>query len=257
MEEKLRNAAERLPEPRTAFSRIEAAAETRRRGRFRRWRVAAAVVCIVLMATISVAAATEVKYGGWVNWFITHGGVERRLDIEIPEEIGDSPCYDIREVNVVPMGTSWLEALFSADYRWYGIDYGRREQVEVFTSDEYGYGTTGYTETYDPWSLVVGTTEEELWKHCFSVGEDGLLEDEDTLNGVHLGEYLGVTLQYATDVYHHDDGTPDVYSHHVLWVDEEKQVVFSLRRTDYQENTAEFPMELLEAAREIIEMNRE
>lgn len=256
MEEKLRQAARQLSAPQTTFDQIAAAAEEKRTGRLRSWRTAAVVACAVMLAVISVAATTEVHYSGWVNPLITLGGVERRLDIELPRQIGESPCYEVRQVNVVPKGVSWLEALLSARYRWYGLDYGLREQVIVYTSDEYGYGSTGHTEVREPWDLTVGTTDQELWRHCFSIGEDGLLEDGDTLNGVHREEYGEITLQYATDVHRFGDGTTG-YSHKVLWVDEENHTVFCLRRTGDGEVPAEFSWGLLEVAKGIIDANRE
>ena len=256
MEQKLRNAAEQMPEPKTTFLEIGRKACQPKPGptSFRTRRIAIAALCVVLLLATACAAATGLQYTGMVSPLVTRSGVERALDIELPSDLDDSPCYEVISVNVVPEGTNDILGRLFPDYRWYSLNYGVIETVRETYSDEQGNGYAEWTETRDKWDLTVGGLDNDLWQHCFSLNADGTLAPDNQMTLTRTEQYRGITLQIGvwpiTDWENPDQITS--YLHKIVWVDWEAGAVFDF---DTYRPTDEFPEELLQFTKAIIDLN--
>lgn len=252
IEAALQEAVQLLPQPKSDFHLIEARCRDRQsksRNKFpKRRKLAAVFACIVLLLGCTTAAATtHTSYGAWATSSKSYADVKRiskKLGIIIPDHLSDSPFYSLTTMHVVPEGISFLEAIFSSSYRWYGIDFGYQEVVPA-------QGASG-TAMHTDYSLSLGRTDNELWKYCFDLDDNGNWPLNGTLPGSYqVTEYEGCTLQMGTRILEGDCLT-DRYHHRVIWTDPTSQTVFSLRKST---STEQFPQELLTLSKNIIDLN--
>lgn len=268
IESKLYNAAQKLPEPATEFSRIEERAHRDQKKsvfNFHQYRrVAAMLVCAFLLMGGTVAAATtEVDYSAWATHSVSFSDVERMTDkvgVVLPEALDDSPFYNITSMYVAPEGRTYLDAIRKPSYPWYSVDYGVQDVVRVYDSDEPGSGYSESGVVYDEYSVSFGSTDNELFRYVFSLDENGTRVYENTIPGSYrTEEYNGITMQIVTDVQYEadDDSKVFAYHHRVIWVDEENHAVFSLHKSFYADEAGadQLPAEMIEFAKEIIDMN--
>lgn len=267
IEAKLYQAAQELPLPTSTFSLIEEKAHQSKRNThfcIRQYRRAAAILACVflLMGGAVIAATTEVAYSAWAsssNSFQDAASAAEKVGIVLPEAFGDSPFYNITTMHVIPEGTSYLEAICTPTYRWYAVDYGIQEVVRQYDSDDPDSGFSETTVIRDEFSLSIGSTDGELWDYVFSLDESGVWSLDDTLNGsFRTEEYNGMTLQIGTTVSYDWEYAGRIYGYHhrVIWVDTYRHAVFSLSQfTPTGQNADQLPGEMLEFAKEIIDLN--
>lgn len=263
IETKLYQAAQSMPEPKADFLAIEEAAKAKKsRGthisRRRRLAVTVCLVALLLGITTVGAANTEIDMSMWATFSLIPMPVEHRLGIQIPKSLGDSDYLETTNLHTVPKGTTYLEAVINPAYRWYSIDYGARVQVV----EETGNGSSKITwETQNPYELDVGSTKNELWKYTFCFTDEGIWERSDILPDTYrTEEYNGITLYCGTKVYYYEpslglDHTSRTY-YYAAWVDEAHQTVFVLSTDVYDTDSIVPPTELLEYAKQIIDMNK-
>lgn len=256
MEQKLRRAAEQMPEPKTTFLEVgRKACQTQPSpAPLGTRRLAIAALCVILLLATACAAVTGLGYTGMVSYLVTRSGVERALDISLPSDLDDSPCIAVSCVNVVPKDTNELLGRLFPDYRWYGLEYGVNEIVRETYSDEAGSGFAEWTETRDSWSLTVGGLDDELWQHCFSMNADGTLAPDNQMTLLRTEQYRGIDLLIG--IWPIEDwenpGQISSYLHKIIWVDWEAGAIFDFNT---YRPTEEFPEELLEFAKSIIDDN--
>lgn len=264
MEEKLKLAANDLPLPHTDFLSLEETAKQNNRkhtlsSRRKRLSIALALIVLLLGATTVGAATTEIDMSMWATFSYHTMHVEHKLGIQIPKSLGDSDFLETTNLHTVPKGTTYLEAVINPVYRWYSIDYGAR--VKVVEEQDNWNGSRKITwETQNPYELDVGSTKNELWKYTFCFTDEGVWERSDILPETYrTEEYNGISVYSGTKVYYYDpliglDHTSET-NYYVAWVDEEHQTVFVLSTDVYDTDSIVPPPELLEYAKQIIDMN--
>lgn len=267
IESKLRQAAQSLPVPQSTFLEIKTKANT---GKYSislgisRYRMVATIcACLVLLlGCVTVAATTEADFSAWASRSDTFEDVKEiadKLEIVLPDTLGDSPFYNVATMYVVPQGTTYWEALNTPVYKWYSLDYGVQDVVQEYNSEAPDSGFSKSPVVYEEYSLSVGNTDNELFKYVFSLDESGVRILNDTLPGSYRTEiYNGITMQTVTDVQYDDDtGEVFAYHHRVLWIDASNHAVFSLHKSFYAEEDAadQLPAEMLEFAKTIIDKN--
>ncbi len=267
IESKLYQAAQSLPTPNTSFFEIENKVNLSKKNqayRPRRYRmVAVMLVCVfLLMGSAMVAATTEVNFSAWASRSDTFEDVKEiadKLEIVLPDALGDSPFYNVTTMYVVPQGTTYLEALNTPVYKWYSLNYGVQDVIREYTSEDPDSGFSESPVVYDEYSLSVGSTDNELFKYVFSLDESGArILDNALPSSYHTETYNGITMQIVTDVqYNNDTAEVFAYHHRVLWIDASNHAVFSLHKSFYAEEDAadQFPPEMLDFAKTIIDKN--
>jgi len=269
IESKLLQAAQLLPEPASTFFQIEEKAYRNRKvssvNTCQYRRVAAIVACVFLLMSVSiaVAATTEVNYSAWAKRSNTFRDVEKigeNIGIVLPENLGDSPFYNITTMYVAPEGTTYLDALTNPAYPWYSVDYGVQDIVREYNSYEPDSGFSESTVVYDAYSVSFGSTENELYKYVFSLDESGTRMLKNALPGSYrTEEYKNITMQIVTGIQYDGENESDIFAYHhrVIWVDTINHAVFSLHKSFYAEEKAadQIPGEMIEFAKDIIDLN--
>lgn len=266
IEARLYQASQALPEPTTSFSEIEEKAyrgEKNQSYRTRRRRIIAAVLActILLLGGVVIAATTDASYCAWVGYSSSFRAVEKtagKLGVALPENLDDSPFYQFQKMYVVPEDTTYLWALIKPTYRYYSVEYCVHDYVREYTSDSMGY--SAHDVFYDKYSISFGSTDNKLYKYIFSLDESGerILDDEGS-GSYRSEEYHGVTMQIGTEAYAIPDSDEIFwFEHRVIWIDTDNHVVFSIfKNARVEEDGADqFPDEMIEFAKEIIDMNR-
>lgn len=261
IEVKLQQTAAMMPKPKGDFLSIEETVKknaAQRTHNPRKLRRTAVVICLILLLVGCGAKVAEAKWMGWTThtqepWFLRRAA--EKTGIVLPEQIEESPFYSLATAHVVPTGTSKLEALIAPVYRWYAVDY---RIVEYKTArDE--YGTSRWLEDRDFYSLYFGTTENEMWKHCFGYDENGDWSEPQNIVYSHSEEYEGVILQIYTQEFENSLDGVDYhwFTHSIEWVDSKNQAVFRLYESeDAGPGAEQFPQDLLDTAKEIINLNK-
>lgn len=263
MEEKLKLAVNDLPQPCTDFLSIEENAKRSTRKpalTSRRTRISVTLALIVLLLGVTTvgAATTEIDMSMWGTTSILPTVVENRLGIQVPRAIGDSDYCWTMNLHTVPKGTTYLEAILNPAYRWYSIEYA--ERVEIVEETDTGHQKITW-DNRNPYQLRVGSTENELWKYTFCFSDDGEWIRSDILpETCRTEEYNGITVYSGTKVYYYEEiegwEYTSITTYYVVWVDEAKQTLFSLSTEVYDTDSTATPPELLEYARQIIDMNK-
>ena len=268
IESKLYQAAQSLPEPTSSFYQIEEKAyQNQSKSTFsghRSLKLAPILACVLILlcSVVAVAASTEVNFSAWASRSNDYNHAEKiadKLGIVLPETLDDSPFYNTTTMYVVPEGTSYLDALINPAYPWYSVDYGVQDVVRKYTSDEPDSSFSESSVVYDEYSISFGSTENELYKYVFSLDESGTRILENALPGSYrTEEYNGITMQIVTDVHYDSENGSKIFAYHhrVIWVDANNHAVFSLHKRFYAEEAADqLPAEMIEFAKEIIDMN--
>lgn len=269
IESKLLQAAQLLPEPASTFFQIEEKAYKNRKvssvNTCQYRRVAAIVACVFLLVSVSIAVATttEVNYSAWAKRSNAFRDVEKigeNIGIVLPENLDDSPFYNITTMYVAPEGTTYLDALTNPAYPWYSVDYGVQDVVREYNSYEPDSGFSESTVVYDAYSVSFGSTENELYKYVFSLDESGTRMLENALPGSYrTEEYKNITMQIVTGIQYDGENESAIFAYHhsVIWVDTNNHAVFSLHKSFYAEEKAAYqiPGEMIEFAKDIIDLN--
>lgn len=255
MEAKLIRAANLLPEPALHFDRIEesmkaAAKPTRKTGKALR-AVLVAVLAVVLLCGMGWAK-TSMSYGMWTlyhspAWSDVKWGTEK-FDIQLPETMDGVPFDSFCVLGHVPQGGSWLRAFLSPLYVPRNVYYAVWETTEITLPDG---STSSYVYKSEDFVLNFGTTANEIWRVYFNMDENGIWTGWEVPESYYTVEYEGVMLQIGETVSYNPIEDRDVYSCWVHWVDEEKEIAFSLHEEDYEDSNR-----VVECAKLIIDLNK-
>ncbi len=243
IEQKLRSAADQLPTPETELEPIIHTAHqlTTPARSPRRKRAVALLLALLLLAGCAAGAVAYSFVPGYASYYFSDAAwISGRLDVQIPEQLGRSPFYEVLNIHTINRETPWyLGALFSR-YKTVSIQYGT-EGIEIWYNDG---------EPYDVHTILdciyfeFGSTENELWRHIFPFTDEGIWCDEALDPDTYTSEsYKDCLLQGGTLIRSWGN------INDVLWIDEELKVCFMLGSSDY---TTE---ELLTLAKELIDLN--
>lgn len=248
IEQALQQAALALPAPELDYYTIEEAAKKRQArqspARPRRWALIA--LCVLLLMG---CAAGAVKYqlwnGGTGDWAFTEK-TAAKMGFQLPEQFGDSPFLETWKFNLTDQNVSWLLALISPRYQYYGVRYG----VETETESTLPNGTPYTLHTVENLvTLGFGSTDDPLWRRQFGFDENdtwtGANNTIPTLEGKSTLEYGGLTLYVATYLYDEDP----VPSQRIYWVDHTRGIVFRLIAD------SDTPETVIEYAKQLIDLN--
>ncbi len=250
IETKLKNAAEKLPQTKSTYYDVMKKAETNRNpGRIGK-RAAVFAVAMILVCGVVFAGVTEADYSAWAAYSSEYTDavkVANEVGITIPEQLCDSPFYNIATMCVVPDGTSYLEALTIPVYRWHSAAFG----TETIEYDDNGKGCS--PAVVNRITLSFGSTENELWKYVFGADDDGSWNTDDNYNNVTTFELEETTLQLSEKKLYSPDGDElSVIDYTVRWVDFSNNAVFVLHMSGSPDDGADAAVEI---AREIISAN--
>lgn len=252
MENKLKLELDALPAPKTTFEALETM--NCQQKPIRRWKkmvIMTAAVLALLLCGMGWAKS-EMRYGMWVL-YSSHGwdDVEwatKQMEIELPEAMDGVPFRTYWVYGHVPQGESLLRALVSPLYTPASVAYG----YQMRETETYPDGSLASEAVWDETELGLnfGTTENELWRYYFQMDETGVWTAWDVPGSYHTIEYRGITLQIGDTSFYDDVLGQTRFTHWVHWVDEEKQIAFSINETDYTD-----PNRVVECAKVIIDLN--
>ena len=255
MEAKLMNAAALLPEPELDFQTIEqhmkaTVKPARKNGKALRV-VLVAALAVVLLCGMGWAK-TSMSYGMWTlfhspSWTDAKWGAEKN-NIQLPETMDGVPFDSYWVYGHVPQDGSWLRAFLSPLYVPRNVYYAVWETTEITLPDG---STSTYVYKSEDFVLNFGTTTNEIWRVYFNMDENGVWTGWEVPESYYTVEYEGVTLQIGETVSYNPIEDRDVYSCWVHWVDEEREIAFSLHEEDYED-----PNRVVECAKMLIDMNR-
>ena len=254
VETKLMNAAELLPKPVLDFQAIEqhmkvSGKPTRKNGKALR----AALAAVLAMVLLCGMGWSKSHYSMWLvggsNVYRDLENMAGRYDIVLPESLGGTPFCEYEITGLVPQDAPWATALINPSYKPRLVTYGWVVEEHLTDSDgEWNGGIARWTHT--DLSLNFGTTKNNLWHYFFEYDENGLWTGCEVPESYEMIEYKGISLQVGDTLYYDELLGYNRYTRWVHWVDEEKQVVFSIHETDYSD-----PDRVVECAKQIIDLN--
>ena len=194
-------------------------------------------------------AAGAVKYqlwnGGTGDWAFTEE-TAAKLNLTLPKQFGDSPFLETWKFNLADQDISWLLALITPRYQYYGVRYGVEAEMESTLPD----GTPCTLHTVENLvSLGFGSTSNPLWRRQFGFDEQDTWTGSNvtipTLDSQSTLEYGGHTLYVATFFY---DADP-VPSQRVYCVDHTRGIVLHVI------SDGDTPETVIAYAKQIIDLN--
>lgn len=246
MENKLKMELEALPEPETTFEALEAMyAQPKPVWRRKRTVVLIAAVLALLLCGMGW---TRSRYGMWLL-YDSYGWEDlesqaKKYDIVLPGELDGIPFLQMQVYGHVPQGGSLAQAMLNPLYKPVCVDYGF--QIRETSPD----GKSELRYNQDIFGLNFGTTKNELWRYFYGIDENGKWTSWNVPGSYQSLEYKGITLQVGDTVWHYESDGRTVYTRWVHWVDEEREVAFSLNETDYTD-----PNRVVACAKAIIDLN--
>lgn len=255
MENKLINAAALLPEPALDFQTIEQQMKVtvkpiRKTGKALRAALAAVLAAVLLCGM----GWSKLHYSMWSlgssRAYIDLENAADRYGIVLPESLGGATFRGYYIYGLVPQNAPWVTALLNPSYKPQSVSYGIKMR-EILLPHSYGEFIERETIRKGvDLKLNFGTTKNDLWRYYFEYDESGLWTGCEVPESYEMIEYKGITLQVG-DTFHYDEAVgSNIYVRWVHWVDEEKQVVFSIHETDYSD-----PDRVVECAKQIIDLN--
>lgn len=261
IEEKLQNAADALPGPRSEFLAVEERAKKKARrtkSAPRKRFVVAMLLCILLVGCVAVSEPDYHLYNG--NWWHSGFGdangqgwqdtqnAAEKLGITLPETLGGHPVISFSQYNLtnqeVPIWWAWLSPRYVYQSSFYGV-----EMEEPYISEDGHEGTRHWKEGAN---VTYGSTDDEIWRRQFGYDENNVyVASNSTLAGLPVEEitsfeYEGFTVYVGRITV----STRELPLWRVTWVDAENGVVF------YIDEYYETPDTLIEYAKEIIDLNK-
>ncbi|MBE6980077.1 MAG: hypothetical protein E7431_06850 [Ruminococcaceae bacterium] len=255
MEAKLIRAANLLPEPALDFDTIKqrmkvTAKPTRKTGKALR----AVLVAALAAGLLCGMGWAKLQYSMWLvggsNVYNDLENMAGRYDVVLPENLGGTPFCEYQITGLVPQGAPWAIALINPSYKPRLVTYGWvvEERLPDLNGDWNG-GVSRWTHT--DLRLNFGTTKNDLWRYFFEYDENGLWTGCEVPESYRVIEYRNVPLQVGDTLYYDEHLGYNRYTRWVHWVDEEKQVVFSIHEKDYAD-----PNRVVECAKLIIDLNK-
>lgn len=206
-------------------------------------KVVVACVCLFLLTCGTVlAATTEAKYIGWPETSYEYKSARQtaeEMNIVIPETLGEYSFKSFTTCNVFPDGTSYLKALFAEpSYLWHNISYS----------------VNGSRESSDsaPFSLYIGSTEDDLYKDIFYFDHNDRWNPEYLVSDTYHAElYNGILLQSGVTKYEQNNS-----GYEMIWIDSAHKAVFNIHyHTDGEQNPDHIKDQITDYAKDIIDLN--
>ena len=247
MENKLKMEMEALPTPETTFEQLEAMKSQPKPFRHRK-KVFVILAAVLALLLCGMGWAKTTRYGMWLLYdsraWSDLEGQTKKYDILLPRELDGIPFLQMQIYGHVPQGASHAQALVNPLYKPICVDYGykmRRNSPDGIPEAAWFESVLG---------LSFGTTKNELWHYYFGIDENGIWTAYDVPESYCTIEYKGITLQVGDTYFYDSVKGCNRYTRWVNWVDEDKQVAFSLNETDYTD-----PNRVVECAKQIIDLN--
>ena len=244
MEEKLKAAANHLPEPTCELPTYQ---PTPGKRPSRKLILIAAVLAIVLLTVTGYAFSGNSYFGlvrGISNNYTDAQRGAAKFGLELPEELLGSPFKSTSQSYIAPSGTPDLIARLFPEYHVYSVDY-RIEWVEEV--DEHHSITHGENIIH----VNFGTMVDEYWKQYFGWFDENSEVDASgdiVVSGTYREvEYEGYTIYSAAIDWENLEGTVH-RSHKARIEDNVRHVCISIIAEDL--DTA------IEAAKVIIDLNK-
>lgn len=243
IEQKLKDAAARMPEPKYS---LPATPEPQHR-RPRYALIAAVLAAVLLVGCVAGSLDITLWNGGEVkDWDWTE---RTALDhgLQLPETLLDAPFLDCRTYKLTEQMEAYLLAMLFPEYTYYGVAYGTEVIRQEIHKDEYGIGRTQWTERTEVITVTFGSDDNEYWRRQFGFDENGVYSKESRADRLLASETTtldGLTMYLAT--YASTQGQP---FQRLSWHDPARSLVVQL---DLQGESWE---PLLEAAEAILALN--
>lgn len=250
MEAKLKRELDGLPVPATSFEELEAM--NRQQKPIRRRKRIVVLTAAVLALLLCGMGWTKTQYGMWYligsKAYSDLENAAAKYDVLLPENLDGSPFYEYNIYGLVPRGAPLAVAMVNPSYKPRTVTYATEVIDREYYSD--GQVSSETSRLVNKLSLHFGTMENELWRYYFQFDETGVWTDCEVPESYEVIEYKGITLQIG-DTYFFDETLGcNRYTRWVHWMDEERQVVFSLSETDYKD-----PNRVVACAKAIIDLN--
>lgn len=249
MENKLKRELDAMPTPVTTFEALEASHCQPKPFR-RKKRVAALLAALLVLMLCGMGwAKASMRYGLWhlidSREFSDLNRAAEKYDVVLPEKLDDVPFCNYTIYALASQDDSWLEAVVNPAYTPRSVKYGW-DRVEVETYPDGSLASESrWTET--DLELDFGTTENELWRYYFDFDENDVWTAWNVPDSYETVEYKGFIIQVGTSISKYNATRQTRWA---LWIDGEKQVIFSLRDSDFTD-----PNRVVECAKQIIELN--
>lgn len=244
IEQKLKAAADRLPEPKAPMPAVPL-----RVRRTPRLRMAAAIVAaLLLVGCVAGGLNITLWNGGGTESWDRVDSIAWGHNLQLPRELLDTPFLDCTYYNLTTQpAVPWLWALLFPEYKYYGVHYGTELTLRDYSRNEDGIGYTQWTEREEVITVTFGSTASEHWRRQFGFDENDVHTGDqiaDKLTASDVIETGGLTLYLAT----YDFGQ-DVPRQRLYWYDYERALVVRI------EMQSESWAPLLEAAEAILALN--
>ena len=236
IEQKLQQAADRLPEHTDNFLSVEETVRSRQSQPRRKPTPHLALmfcVCLLLVGCVTVPTVPEYHlYSG----AISAGAAQRAAKDAgwtIPETLGKSPKLEERKYNLTTKETSYLVAQLFYHYTYHAVEYGHKMETDITLED--GSPSVAVWEDADV-DLTFGSMDNEVWRRQFSFDENDVWIDSskhlDYIDSYSL-QYEGFTLYVGTCKFDNDFyGLLSYYCQFVSWVDHDHNTVFQISARD-------------------------
>lgn len=250
MENKLKMELDAMPTPKTTFEELEPVQA--RPKTFRRRKRIVLLTAAVLALLLCGMGWAKTQYGMWYligsKEFRDLENAAAKYDVVLLETLDGSPFYEYNIYGLVPRGAPLAVAMVNPSYKLRTVTYG----TEVIDREYYPSGgvKSESTRMVNNLSLSFGTTKNELWRYYFQIDENGVWTACEVPGSYQTIEYRGITLQIGDTSFYDDVMGQIRYIRWVHWLDENKQVAFSLSEADYID-----PNRVVDCAKAIIDLN--
>ena len=250
MENKLRMEMEALPEPETDFKTMESLCCHPRPTRQRRKKVVMLITAVLALMLCGMGwAKASMRYGLWhlidSRAYSDLEKAAKKFDLVLPQTLDGVPFCDYGIYALSSQDDSWLEAVIHPAYTPRSVTYGWN-RVEVETHPDGSLASETYWKE-TKLELDFGTTQNELWRYYFKFDENGCWTGWNVSESYETLEYRGITIHVGTSISKYDETRQIRWA---LWIDEEKQVIFSLHEGRFTD-----PCRVVECAKAIIDLN--
>lgn len=261
MEERLKIAASRLPQPKGDYLAVEEACKHKHHHRSgirkRRFAVILTAALLLFGCVTGVAATAEVNHSAWVDPIVRPWSTVKRemkkFHYEFPKTLGESKFTQAEHMFFCPPGTKWLTAILNPSYKPTIIVYGQETANAGTEKDpkmELMFGSTLNKYCHQWWILEEDYEPWFMRKENLLEGTGERLEYEENI--IYTGTLV---FDGGSHTYYDMEGNPiteemeDLYEHYVLWVDENRNIACCLDSKEVELKN------LLEYVKDIIDLN--
>lgn len=250
MENKLKMELDAMPVPETTFEELETVKT--KPGSVRSGKRILLFLAAALMLLLCGAGWAKMQYGMWYligsKAYSDLENAAAKYDVVLPETLDGAPFFAYNIYGLVPRGAPLAVAVVNPSYKPRTVTYG----TEVIDRTYYPSGEvkSESARMVNKLSLHFGTTENDLWRYYFQIDENGTWTACQVPQSYEVIEYKGFNIQIGDTFFFDSVHDCNRYTRWAHWVDEGKQVAFSINETDYTD-----PNRVVECAKAIIDLN--